>query len=276
MTNYLRKVRFCLEILSLILHLNILKRIMKFIESRNNPEVKEVYSLRISANRKKQLLFIAEGQRTCTTLIESKIKLKQLYVTEQHRHTISQLIDDNKLTIVTEPVMQKISQAKTPSGILGVFYIPSTPAPERISFGMILAQVSDPGNMGTLIRSCAAMNAQSVVIIEGVDPWSFKVVQSTAGFIGHINIFEWDWEQTKKLAQQYNLKLYALVVAHGKDIKTLKKEKALLVVGSEAHGIPSQWIKDCHDSITLEMPGNIESLNAAVAGSIALYLISSK
>ena len=249
---------------------------MKYIESRNNQEIKDVYTLRTSSARQKQNLFIAEGQRTCTTLIESKIKLKQLYITEEQRHTaISQIIDDNKLSVVTEPVMQKISQAKTPSGILGVFYIPAQP-PENISSGMILTQISDPGNMGTLIRSCAAMDAQSIVVVEGVDPWSFKVVQSTAGFIGHVNIFQWNWEQTKKHAKKHTLNLFALVVSDGKDIKTLKKEKGLLVVGSEAHGIPSQWIKECDTSITLKMPGNVESLNAAVAGSIALYLISTQ
>ena len=71
-----------------------------------------------------------------------------------------------------------------------------------------------------------------------------------------------------------DLKLIALVVKDGTPPDTINFENSLLVIGSEAHGIPTQWAEQCEEKLTLPMPGNTESLNAAVAGSIAIYLAS--
>ena len=165
--------------------------------------------------------------------------------------------------------MKKLSQASTPSGILGIFEIPEKS--EKLTSGIVLAQISDPGNMGTLIRTAAAMDLKTVVIVEGADPWSFKVVQSTAGNIAMVNVFQWNWD--KLLQKKKGFNLIALVVKNGKILK--KEENFLLVVGSEAHGIPKKWINDCNQLVTLDMPGKIESLNASIAGAIAMYLLQS-
>ncbi len=87
-----------------------------------------------------------------------------------------------------------------------------------------------------------------------------------------LNIFQWSWEQL--VAHKGKKKLSALVISGGKDTQKIKGEDTLLVVGSEAHGIPQEWIAACDQTITLPMPCGTERLNAAVAGSIALYLTS--
>jgi len=246
---------------------------MKNIISCQNSEIKKVYALRLAKERKKQNLFVAEGLRACITLIESKAKLNTLYVTEKNIAIISPYANEKKLCLVSPHVMQKISQAATPSGILGVFEMP----PERnysfLKNGLVITHVSDPGNMGTLIRTAAAMNVDSVVIVEGADPWSFKTVQSSAGFITHVDIFQCPWSELIKHAEKNNINLAALVVANGKSPESISKKNTLLIVGSEAHGIPQTWLSDCTTKITLSMPGKIESLNAAIAGSIAMYIL---
>lgn len=176
--------------------------------------------------------------------------------------------------MVSTSIMERISPSSTPSGILAVFPIPPKPAASQVGAGLVLAQVADPGNMGTLIRSCAAFGYRSVVVVGGCDPFSPKVIQATAGSIAHVTIFRWSWSEL--LAHKGDLSLCALVAQGGKSPKEVPLLQTLLVVGNEAHGISSEWITDCDAAITLPMCGEIESLNAAVAGSIALYIGSLK
>jgi len=247
---------------------------MKTINSRSNDTIKHVASLHQKKQRYAHRQYIAEGLRTSSTLIEHGAKLLQLFITEHHTQAAHQLVDEQYITLVSDPVMQKLSTASTPSGIIGHFAMPDTPSTHMLSSGLVLAQISDPGNMGTLIRTAVALNTQSIVVIGGTDPYSPKVLQSSAGTLAMVSIFQWEWHELLEHKGKYHL--VALVVSGGKAPSELHTQDALLVVGSEAHGIPEQWITDCDARLTLPMPGSTESLNAAVAGSIALYLWTMK
>ena len=213
---------------------------------------------------------MAEGVRTITTLMHT-YELIQLYVTESLYATIDLPIDTDKITLVADTVMDKISTTKTPAGIVGVFPIPPGPQ-EPLTSGLVLARITNPGNMGTLIRTAAAMNIKTIVIVEGVDPWSPKVIQATAGSIAYVNIYELNWQEL--ISQKNGLSLCALVVSGGKPPADITFNNTLIVVGNEATGIPETWAADCDQLCTLPMPGKTESLNAAVAGSIAMYALS--
>ncbi len=246
---------------------------MKSIASIQNPEVKDVAQLQTSKGRKEQNKFIAEGIRVCSTLISSNIKLLQLYATQDNKEYVYALASEEKVTLVTTQVMNKISSSATPSGILGVFEIPKK-STLQLTEGIVLCQIADPGNMGTLIRSAIAMGVKTIVKVEGADIWSPKVVQATAGTIGQVNIFDISWDELIK--NKGGLKLCALVVFGGKNPQEIDFKNTLMVVGNEANGIPSEWVKQCEEKLTLPMSGNAESLNAAIAGSIALYLAFNK
>lgn len=259
---------------------------MHTITSRQHPEIKKICTLHTAKGRAIEQLFIAEGSRTCTTLLKSTIPLAHIYFTgqelsngrlaiqEAHRTVIeSQKLSEKQITIVSPAVMEKISTVTQPSGILALFKIPSSTTKD-VQPGLVLAQIADPGNMGTLIRSSAAMNIQTVIIVEGVDPWSPKVVQASAGTIGFVDIITLSWQQL--LTKKKNFTLTALVIDSPHTIEAVSLQNTLLVVGSEAHGIPNNWIQDCEQTATIAMPGKTESLNAAVAGSIALYMMSKK
>jgi RNA methyltransferase, TrmH family len=247
---------------------------MKTITSRVNETVKEVCDLHDSKGRKAQHQFIAEGTRACTTLIKSGMKVTQLFVTEDHIELAQKLVDDFFITLVDPTVMNKLSAATTPSGMLGTFAIPSPLAFADLSAGLVLAQINDPGNMGTLIRTAAAMNIKNIVLVEGADVWSPKVVQASAGAIAQVKIMTTNWESLIKWKK--DLRICALVVKGGKAPQELDAKNMLLVVGNEANGIQKEWLRDADDFMTIPMPGKIESLNAAVAGSIALYLAFGK
>jgi len=244
---------------------------MKVISSRQNPEIIEVTRLKQKKYRDQRGHFYAEGIRTCSTLVQSGIRPVMLYVTEHGHQEYVRYRVQAPVTLVTDMVMQKLSDAQEPSGIVGVFAKPEQPLWESITSAIVLAEISDPGNMGTLIRSCAAFNAQSVIVIGGADVWHPKVVQASAGTHGYVAILSTTWPELMA-HKPHDSALLALVADHGIAIDAYKQSgNALFVVGNEAHGIPEAWVAQCDERIMITMPGNTESLNAAVAGSIALY-----
>lgn len=243
---------------------------MNNITSRQNPEIMAVAALAQAKERALQGKFLAEGLRVCSALIKSSLRLCQLYVTEEALPSVSHLVKSTLITVVSKPVIEKISQATTPSGIVGVFYIPARLDPSVVQSGLVLANISDPGNMGTLIRSCVALNIKSVIIVDGADVWSPKVIQATAGMIGKVAIFTMSFEELVR--HKGSKKLCALVVSGGKKPSPTYNND-LLIVGNEAHGISPEWLALCDEKLTIPMPGPAESLNAAVAGSLALYLV---
>lgn len=238
---------------------------MKIINSVSNPLIKKIVTLHTRDGRARENLCIVEGERAIETFLQAGKQLVTLFVTEAFK-------GENRV-LVSDAVMKKISTATTPSGILGVFAIPENPQ-KPISSGIVLAQIQDPGNMGTLIRTAVALNTPTIVIVEGADPWSPKVIQASAGTIAQANIYRLSWQEL--VAQKKNLKLIALTVKNGKKLEELETRNSLLVVGNEANGLPTAWQDECDACATLPMPGNTESLNVAVAGSIALYIVYNK
>lgn len=242
---------------------------MKHITSVTNSTVKQIVGLHDATQRQALGLCIVEGIRAVKTFI-AHCALEQLYITSEKFELVKDLCPSDMITLVENHVMRKISTATTPSGIVAIVKIPKAPNPTELTSGLVLAQITDPGNMGTLIRTAAALSIRSIIVVEGTDPWSPKVIQASAGTIATVKIFTWSWEQL--LTHKKDLHLNALVVSGGASPETLTADNQLLVVGNEARGLPNSWQQDCDQLITIPMPGNVESLNAAVAGSIALYL----
>lgn len=244
------------------------------IQSLNNQLIKQFTSLTTLKGRKLYNQFIASGTRTCATIMQS-IMPDYLVTTNLQIMSLAPFntIEESKIIVVNEKIMAKVDPAHTTSGLVGVFPIPPSPNIKLLDSTVVLAQLMDPGNMGTLMRTAAALGKKSIVCIETVDPWNPKVIQASAGTIVQLAIFNWTWKEL--LANKDNKKLYALVVQHGQLPTTVDYTNHLLVVGNEAHGIPEEWIAQCDGLVTIPMPGNTESLNAAVAGSIALYLVTS-
>lgn len=243
---------------------------IKTITSRTNETVKSIAQLHSAKGREEQKQFIAEGARTCQTLIENGMELVQMYTTKEQFATVKEFTKNYFITLVEGHVMAKMSAANSPSGILGVFKIPGQPSFGTLDSGLVLANVTDPGNVGSLIRTCAALNIKNIIAVDGADIWSPKVVQASAGALAQVKIYTPSWPVLLKWKKDF--KLCALVVKGGKAPSELDFSKTLLVVGNEANGIPKEWLRDMDSYLTLAMPGDTESLNAAVAGSIALYL----
>lgn len=238
------------------------------ITSRKHPLIQDVARLHAAKYRKQYQQFIAEGIRTIQTLCQ-RMRPLAIFCQQEQLTLAQELIDDAHIHWVTPEVMLKLSSSATPPGIVALFAIPTQPT-QPLQAGLVLAEVTNPGNMGTMMRMAAAMQLPSVVIVGGTDPWSPKVVQASAGTLGLLQLYQYDWPTLLKEKNQ--LPLIALVVSGGAQPESIKLRSGLIVVGNEAHGIPDAWLADCAQRCTLPMPGNTESLNAAIATSIVLYI----
>jgi RNA methyltransferase, TrmH family len=243
------------------------------ITSRQNPEIIAVAKLHDAKERALHNHYIAQGVRVCKTLLDSSMELVRCYALEKTIPQIEQLITPELIVIVSPEVLAKISTEQTPSGLVCIFRQKTRPDQTHIDAGIVLFDITDPGNMGTLIRTCAAMGKKTVIVVGGVDPWSPKVVQASAGTIGLVNLYQSTWQEIVQISKAKQIPLYALVVSGGSSPE-IAPSRCLLVIGNEARGISKEAVNDCHQQITLAMPGAaVESLNAAIAGSIAMYEI---
>lgn len=242
----------------------------KQITSVHNDQVKYVRSL-LKEGARRSGRCIVEGLRAIEPFLASSYTLETIFFTPEHASFIQHHNLEEWAVNVTHELMKKLSSATTPSGLLAVFGLPERTMPDVLTEGtIVLARISDPGNMGTLIRTAAAVGRKTVVVVEGCDPWNPKAIQASAGSLAHVAILGMPWSEL--VARKGSLRLCALTAQGGESPRSLNLDAMLLVVGSEAHGIPEQWLQTSDARITLPMPGGTESLNAAVAGSIALYM----
>ncbi|MBP9765318.1 RNA methyltransferase [Candidatus Babeliales bacterium] len=241
------------------------------ITSVQNPKIKHVLQLQQKNYRYKQNEFMAQGFKTCFTLQQYGYKLKTIFMTETmyHQHQQDFLIDDVEL--ISDQLMQTISTTSITTGIVGVFAMPSKEI-TAFAHSAIIYNLQDPGNVGTLIRTASAMGLQAVYLIDSVDIYNPKVVQATTGCFGALSCFQTTWDELKPIVS--DIPLCALVVESGAKPEEIPLASAILVIGNEGQGLPADIIASCTYRMTLPMPGKTESLNAAVAGSIALYLKS--
>lgn len=241
---------------------------LHYISSASNEQIKHVVKLHDKAYRYEHRQFIAQGTRTVQQLL-SRYEPVVIYMTEKYYLQERPTHYMDYIVGVADHLMEKMSSAKNPSGICAVFRMPPFKDLPKSGPGIVLVGVADPGNVGTLIRTAAAMNIAHLIMVDSADPYSPKVIQSTAGCFAGVTIYQTSWQ--KIIDQQLNL--CGLVVTGGLSPDQVDLTNRFLVVGSEAHGLTSLQINDCQQLMTLAMPGNAESLNAGIAGAIGLYLM---
>jgi TrmH family RNA methyltransferase len=232
------------------------------ISSTRHAAVAEAASLHRARRRKETGRTLIEGPSVVSEAIEAGLDIHDLFVLEGEEVPAAWA---GGVRFVTRPVLERIAGTETPRGPIA---IATVPAPRRASDRPLLVAwgVSDPGNVGTMIRTAAAFGYGFAAGPETADPWSPKVLRS--GAAGH---FHTAIDVVDDLGGLGGLKLVGTVPRGGEVPGPLVAGEALLV-GSEAHGLPEHVLDACDRLVTIPMSGPTESLNAAVAAGIAAYL----
>lgn len=171
---------------------------------------------------------------------------------------------------VAGDLLQKLSDTETPQGILAVLEFSNLKIPEALDFVLIPDQIRDPGNLGTLIRTAAATGVQAVLLPdETTDAFAPKVIRAGMGAHFQLPIHVLTWEEIKTHTTGLDIFLADMNGAACWEAD-LRKPLAL-IVGSEAEGASDEARRLATQKVSIPMPGNVESLNAGVAGSVLMF-----
>lgn len=229
------------------------------ITSLQNSKVKYWVSLQNKKIRDQDHVFLVEGDH-----LLNEAKKKGLLL-----ETIS-MEDEAADYLVTKEIMQKISSQQSISKNVGICQF--LPEQEIKGNVLILDNLQDPGNLGTIIRSAVAFNFTTIILGDtSVDLYNEKVIRASEGMIFHINVLRRNLQEFIPELKNKGYSIIGTDVVKGKDIKTMKENPKAIVIGNEGKGISDEVKKLCTDFVYLPMEKTCESLNAGIAAAILMY-----
>lgn len=246
------------------------------ITSTQNERVKLVFSLqnRPRARRKERKIAL-EGTRLVGDAIQRKSKpLFALYEPDTVDYNLLanlQNLSGVTLYSVTPEVLKHVSDTQQPQGIIAVFPLPIPKMPRTAERVLILDEIRDPGNMGTILRTAAASGVQAVLLSPGcVDPYNPKVLRAGMGAHFRLPIIEASWPEIAAFTAETDIYL-AAGDGDAQYFAVDWKRRWSLVIGNEAHGVgaSAQYLQATR--LSIPMDSDTESLNAAIASAVILF-----
>ncbi len=232
------------------------------ITSINNQLIKDTTKLHQKKHRDKTGHFLVEGFHLYEEALKSG-NIETIFTTDES------IAGDNVVT-VTQQVLEKLTQTKNPQPILTICKkIYNRELSDKI---LILEEVQDPGNLGTLMRSALAFGFNTIVLDNTVDIYNDKVLRSTQGAIFNISIIE---SNTLDFMENNRDYVYYGTEMFGTDLLTISKQnKVAIILGNEGSGLSKKVLEKTTQNITIKMQ-ETESLNVGVAGSIIMHYFNS-
>ncbi len=235
------------------------------IKSLTNEKVKKYLKLQDRKYRHKTKTFIVEGKHLVIEAYKQNI-IKELILEENETFLLN-----NDVVYVTKDIIKKISTLETPSTIMALCTMK-----EEEEIGnkiLILDQIQDPGNLGTIIRSACAFNIDTIILGNNtVDVYNPKVIRATQGMMFHTNIIEKDLLKVIPTLKEKGITIYGTDVVDGEETTNIElSDKYALVMGNEGSGVSDQINELCDRNLYIKTNKYTESLNVAIAASILLY-----
>lgn len=235
------------------------------ITSINNEHIKDLMKLKDRKYRNRENKFLIEGKHLVLEAYRAGL-LEELIIEKDELFPL-----DVPTTYVTNDIITRLSDTVSPSFIMGVV---KKKKEDKIGNKIIiLDDIQDPGNLGTIIRSALAFNFDTVVLSSNtVDLYNPKVIRSTQGMLFHINIIVSDLSSLISKLKDDGYKIIGTKVTNGVDVKDSKTYSHFaLIIGNEARGMSEELENLCDENLYIKMSDMCESLNAAVAASILMY-----
>ena len=233
------------------------------IESTNNEKIKEYSKLKQKKYRDLTSKYIVEGKHLVEEAKNEGL-VEIIYSTNNYPNS----------TKVSLDVMKKLSDLKTPPDVLAI--VKKKENKEIKGNILILDNIQNPGNLGTIIRSSVAFNIDTIIASkETVDPYNIKVLRASEGMFFKINYIEENLEDILPILKEYNI--YTTNVEKGRDISNVNIRKPYaLIIGNEGSGVRKEISKYANETLYIPMNNQCESLNVGVATSIILYELNKR
>ncbi len=233
-------------------------------------QISFIKSLHQKKYRKESGIFIIEGIKSITEFINSNYQLHSIYYTPQYFSSLPKNTANIKLFEVNNVELEKISTLQTPQGILALVHIPSEQELDlkklNNCFSLVLDDVQDPGNFGTIIRTADWFGIKNIICsAHTVEAYNPKTVQSTMGSLCRVNI---SYTNLSTFFEQVKLPVFGALLAGNNIYTTNWGKEGLILLGNEGHGISEELIKKITIPVTIPRIGQAESLNVAVSAAI--------
>lgn len=245
---------------------------LKQLSSASHPLVKHLVKLRQNSDyRYEHHCVMVEGIKMIQELSHAHVFE---CVVISHQDLLHTDIKAKEIFWVTDEIMKKISGMQTPEGIIAVMPMPKPASLKGLKKIIIFDGIADPGNMGTLLRSALALGWQGAFIIENsCDPFNDKALRAARGATFRLPLARGNWEDAAQLIDEGKLEAVAADL-HGENLSDVTiQDGAALVLGNEARGISAKAQALCR-RVTIPMPGDMESLNVSIAGSIMMFALN--
>jgi TrmH family RNA methyltransferase len=250
------------------------------ISSRTNARVKQLRAAFAGQDRLSGGLVAIEGEHLVEEARRSGLEVRIFFHTERQK-TPAGLDRSTEVVLLTADVFASAVETRTPQGIAALIAPPKhelTDMLDRAASPLILiaAGLQDPGNLGTLVRSAEAFGATGVITTPGtVSAWNQKALRSSAGSVFRMPVVTATGAEIMEIQQKYGIRLLAAVGTAEKDVLAAQdadlRQPTGILIGNEGAGLAAEWMEITTHRVTIPCPGPVESLNAAVAGSLLLY-----
>ncbi|HBF88597.1 MAG TPA: RNA methyltransferase [Bacteroidales bacterium] len=236
-------------------------------------KIKLINSLSLKKNRDEEKLFVAEGVKIVSELIDSNFELVSIFAHEDffNANNIDNVIE--KIT-VNESELKSISNLKTPNQVLAIVKLPAQELKMNDitnQFSIAFEDIQDPGNLGTIIRTADWFGIKNIICSNNsVNVYNPKVVQATMGAISRVNVFYTELDTFLKQSLEFGLKIYGTLL-NGESIYNHNlTDKGIVLFGNESKGISSELQKYISNKISIPSAlfNKTESLNVSMAMGI--------
>lgn len=246
--------------------------------SAHNPRVVAARKLHRRPARDREGAFVVEGPVVVGELLASSLDVTDLFVASDAAGA-AHLVDAAaargvRVAAVPERVIDVMSDTRTPQGVVAVARIPHAEISPNATFVVVLADVRDPGNAGTLVRTAYAAGADAVVFgRSAVDPFNAKTVRAASGAVFHLPVVrDAPVAETLRTLSARGIRTIGAEASAAMPYDALDLAAPVaFVLGNEAWGIPLETRAEIDDLVSIPMPGPMESLNVAAAGAILLF-----
>lgn len=245
------------------------------ITSSANPKIKYIKRLQAERRfRQREGVFVVEGTRWVSELVQWPSLVQMILYTESWHTAVSTPILPQlpaPLHLISDELMTQISDTQTPPGVLAVVKHQPRPLPERPSLLLILDAITNPGNLGAMLRTAAAAGVEGALLAPGcVDPTNPKVVRGGMGAHLRLPIHQLSWSEIGAITR--GMDIWTAVIDSETDYTAVPwTQPSALIIGSEAHGVSQEAETLANGRLTIPMHAATESLNAAIAAAVILF-----
>lgn len=252
----------------------------RIVQSRQNARVKELRAGFAHSAKTEQGRIAIEGEHLMLEALAAGLNVPTIFVRTGSERLLDHIEVPESAEILSLPpdVFSSAVQTESPQGIAALIEPPSYTldhifAALAVPFIVISARLQDPGNLGTLVRSAEAFGATGVIALPGtVSPWNQKALRASAGSVFRLPVVSAREAEASAALESRDITMLAAVADGGEPISACDLTRPIaFILGNEGSGIPPDILRHATSRVTIPTPGPVESLNAAVAGSILLY-----